>query len=36
MKPTIEPALDEEEVEDEDVETYDYDQLNLAFKLKDL
>ena len=36
MKPSTEPALDANEVEDEVLETYDYDQLHLAFKFEDL
>ena len=31
-----EPPSEEEEVEDEELETYDYDQLHLAFKDKDM
>ena len=36
MKPSTEPALDANEVEDEVLETYDYDQLHLSFKFEDL
>ena len=36
MKTLTEAALDANEVEDEVLETYDYDQLHLSFKFEDL
>ena len=36
MKPSSEHSLDANEVEDEVLETYDYDQLHLSFKFEDL
>ena len=36
MKPSTEADLDANEVEDEELETYDYDQLHLSFNSENL